>query len=81
MSQIVKLREKIEWDGEDVSEIEIRRPKGKHLKKLGGSSKLSNMIEIASLCSDYTPKFFDELDGSDYMKCVEVVSGFLDDGL
>ncbi len=87
-----KLRPKItvtldypfEWavDGETkmVESIELARPKGKHLKRLGRNVNLSEMLIIASKVSGFTPAFFEEMDGADCMKVTDIINDFLDSG-
>lgn len=78
--KVYKLQYPLEWDGKKIESIEIRRPKGKYLKKLNKSTDMGSIIGIASDCSDYTPQFFDELDGVDYIGVTEVIGDFLDVG-
>lgn len=75
-----QLKYPIKWDDKEVIEVEIRRPKGKHLKKLGGNMNMNSIMGIAANVSDYTPAFFDELDGADYIGVSEVIGDFLGDG-
>lgn len=78
---LVKLYVPVKWDDDEpVSELEIKRPKGKHLKFLKGSPTFFDLMQIASKTSGYTPKFFDELDGADLVNITGVIGDFLDTG-
>lgn len=83
----IKLKFPIKWsvgpEGEKlIEEIEFRRPKGKHIKKLNKDVDMDTLIKIAAKVAveDLTPAFFDELDGVDYIAVTEVIGDFLDDG-
>jgi len=74
------LKYPVTWDDKEVTDIEVRRPKGKHIKRVGATSDLGSMMNIAASITDYTPKFYDELDAVDYLGVAEVIGGFLDNG-
>lgn len=81
-SVIVKLEYPIEW-GKDqglVEEIELQRPKGKHIKGINKDVGMKQLLDIASKISGYTPAFYDELDAVDCLKVTEVIGDFLDTG-
>jgi hypothetical protein len=80
--KVYKLIEPIEYDGNLVEEIEIKRPKGKHVKSLdmGNVTKPSEIMSLAHALTDYTDSFFDELDGSDYLGVAGVIGDFLGSG-
>jgi hypothetical protein len=69
-----------EWDGEIISHLDLKRPKGKHIKMLGENPTLSDLLGVASRISGYTHKVFDEMDGSDCLRLGETVAGFLSNG-
>ena len=71
----------LEWGEEGlVKSIELKRPKGKHIKSLGRDANMSDMLKIAGKISGYTPAFFDEMDAADCLKVTEVIGDFLDVG-
>jgi len=80
----VKLKHPIDWasdTGENlVDEVELKRPKGKHIKHLDGEVSMSDLLKIASKVSGYTPAFFDELDAEDCLEIVGVIGDFLGSG-
>ncbi len=82
-SQIVRveLAYPIDWDNdEEITFIELKRPKGKHIKGLGKDPGIKDILDIASKVSGYSPRFFDELDAVDCLKVSEVIGDFLEDG-
>ncbi|MEK0158697.1 phage tail assembly protein [Pseudoalteromonas piscicida] len=69
----------IEYKGETVSELSMRRPKLKdQLRSMtsGKSDAESEKDLFANLC-EQSPDFMDELDLSDYKKLQNTFSGFL----
>ena len=83
LSVKIELDYPVEWgEGGLVKEIELKRPKGKHIKKLGKDVLMENLLTIAAkICvGDYTPAFFDEMDAADCIKVTEVIGDFLESG-
>ena len=80
--QILKLLYPIDWDSEDglVTELEFKRPKGKHLKGLTSELGLAEIFKIASKITGFTPAFFDEMDGADCLRVSELIGTFLEAG-
>jgi len=78
--QIYVLKHPFTWDNSEVKEVKVTRPKGKHIKKLGASAKLEDLMGIAHHISDFTDRFYDEMDAEDYIGVSEVISNFLDSG-
>lgn len=77
----VQLKYPIEWGQEGlVKEVELKRPKGKHIKGLSKDIAMGDLFQIAAKVSGYTPAFFDELDAVDCLKISEVIGGFLEAG-
>lgn len=72
----------VEWGEEGlVRSIELKRPKGKHIKNINRDVGIAQLLEIASKISGYTPAFFDELDAVDCLKVTEAIGDFLERGL
>ena len=81
LKRVIKLDFPIEWGEEGaVTEIELKRPKGKHIKGLTKDIGFDDILKIASKVSGYAPSFFDEMDASDCIKVSEVIGDFLDSG-
>jgi hypothetical protein len=72
-----KLEYPIQVGSESVSEIELSRPKIKHLKKLdsivGEIAKICKMIE---LCSGLLPPIVDEIDVKDIVELGKILDSF-----
>jgi len=69
-------------EGGLVEEIELKRPKGKHIKKLGKDVLMESLLIVAAkVCvGDFTPAFFDEMDAADCITVTEVIGDFLEGG-
>jgi len=83
MSATVKLQFPIQWgEGEDnlVKEVKLRRPRGKDIKGLGKDMDVGDLLKIAASTSQYTSKFFDEMDAVDCFELTGAIADFLDDG-
>ena len=84
LSVKIELEFPFEWgkDSGFVSEIELKRPKGKHIKNLGKDVLMESLLIIAAkICvGDFTPAFFDEMDAADCIKVTEVIGDFLEGG-
>jgi hypothetical protein len=68
----------IEVDGEKITEIELRRPKGADMRKAlnmtgAGEITASMIINLAEV----SPKVVDELDGEDFMALSVIVGNFM----
>jgi hypothetical protein len=72
--------EPVEFNGETVSELTIRRIKGRDLMRLGkhGGSDMDSMLRgLLPDLIDQTPEFVEEMDAEDVMECIAVIEGFL----
>ncbi len=77
----VKLEYPIDWGEEGlVKEIELKRPKGKHIKNFNKDIGMTQLFQVASKVSGYPPSFFDEMDAVDCLQVTEVIGDFLDTG-
>ena len=84
---IIKLEYPFVWkqsgEEKEITQIELARPKGKHLKGIGSDPGMSDMFRIASKIAKeswVTPAFFEEMDAADCMQITEVIGDFLDGG-
>lgn len=75
-----KLATPVEFDGQEYTEIEMKRPKGRHLRDLGSDQSLGAMIMVAVKATGLPRKFFEDLDGYDYVKVGEIYNNFLEIG-
>lgn len=76
----IKLEFPIDFDGESISEVKLKRPKGKHLKKLPAEPGVKDLLAIASRVSGLPAIIFDEMDGSDVSLVCEAIGDFLAPG-
>lgn len=79
-SVIVKLQYPVSMGTENITQVMLSRPKGKHLKKIGASPSMEDMINIAQKVSGEAAWVFDDMDAVDVLKCAEVIGGFLASG-
>ena len=67
-----------EFGGEMISEVRLNRFKGKHLKKLDiNNMDMNESLKAIQMSAGWTPIHTDELDASDIMGIMEVISSFL----
>lgn len=79
------LETPVEWHGETITEITYRRPKGRDLRRMtniaaGAKGKAGDgMVKMMSDLCEQPEGFFDEMDGADWVRLSEEVSGFFED--
>ncbi len=79
MSEVVKLQYPITVDGQEVTEIALRRPKVRDMlavEKLEGSDGARELRLLANL-AELPPETLEELDVADYQALQQVYAGFL----
>ena len=74
---VVKLDYPVEWGEDIITEICIKRPRGKHIKNLGDGVKLNDLLKIASKCSGTSMGVFEEMASPDVMKVADAVGDLL----
>ncbi len=79
-SVIVKLKHPISQGSETVTEVEVFRMKGKHLRGIADPSHMDSQLKIIGRVIDRNPKFVDELDGDDISAIGEAMGDFLESG-
>ena len=72
----------VEYQGELVEKLVLRRPKVKHLKRMltaqhGGDDNLEGTLVLLADISGREKEFWDELDGEDFMEVQKIVANFL----
>ena len=79
MSETIKLNYPIESEGNTVTEITLRRPKARDLKKMerGSGGDIAKSIEFIADLAELPPSAIEELDGEDFQSLSEVVARFL----
>lgn len=79
--KVVKLTEPVQAHGEPITELKIRKPRGKDFKKLPGKSfeaPFQLILDFAAHLADVPPSTLDELCAEDTAAVSEVVGPFLD---
>lgn len=84
---VFTLEVPVEWDGETIETIAWRKPKGRDMRKMTnligrdrGNIGDATVKMMADLC-EMPEEFFDELDGGDWTRLSQEISGFLDPAL
>lgn len=77
MSKIVKLKYPYKYGQEEITEITLRRPKGKDLRKLPAAMDTGDILNLAAALSGHAPSVIDEMDAEDVVEVIEAVSDFL----
>jgi hypothetical protein len=78
--KIVELDYPVEFQEKTYTQITLNRPKGKHLKKMPPDPGFKDFMLLAARVSDVPSIIFEELDGSDTTKIVEVMGDFFQSG-
>lgn len=74
----LKLAYPIEFAGSSISELKVRRPKGKDMRWLPeGQAGVDKMFPFFALLAGVEEGVLDEMDAADLMKLGEIVTGFL----
>jgi len=79
MSDPIKLKHPITLEGEEVTQLTLRRPKVRDMlgaDKQGGTDAEKEIRIFANLC-EVTPAVIEELDLADYQALQGVYQGFL----
>ena len=79
MSDPIKLKHPITLEGEEVTQLILRRPKVRDMlgaDKQGGTDAEKEIRIFANLC-EVTPAIIEELDLADYQALQGVYQGFL----
>jgi hypothetical protein len=76
-SIIIKLDTPVQGNGEELTELKLRRPKGKDYRTLTSVTPFGMALELAGKLAEVPPSTIDALDADDVKKVVEAVSPFL----
>ena len=81
----VRLADPINWDGREITEIKIGKPKVKDLKRMnaaldGVEDKLDQGVLMIATLSGLPAEAIEELDADDFTKVSEVIAGFFPEG-
>lgn len=74
----LKLQFPVEWQGAAVTELTVRRPKGKDLRWLPkGETGIEEMYPLLALLAGIEEGLIDEMDAADVAALNRLVNGFL----
>ena len=73
----IKLHYPFEYDQERIEVINLKRPKGKHLKGLPDKPTVEDILILAAKLSGKPTTVFDEMDAVDVVRVAEEIEGFL----
>lgn len=80
----VALAIPVEWQGQKIAEVAVRRPKVKDLRVIDAASRdKSQLDQGAAMIAQLTglhPDAVDELDAQDFTAISEVIAGFFPQG-
>ena len=81
----VRLSQPIDWDGKTVTDVQVRRPKVKHLRAMErdtkeAASQIDQGVAMAALLTELPIEVIDEMDAVDFASVSEVIAGFLPPG-
>lgn len=80
--KILQLKEPVKQGSETITQLEVRNPRAKDLRKFPTQAKnLGEMLDFAGHLCAQPPSVIDELSLEDAMKLFEVIMSFLPDGL
>jgi CMP-2-keto-3-deoxyoctulosonic acid synthetase len=73
----VSLKHPFDFGERKVTDIELNRLKGKHLRKLSGKPTMNDLMQLASVSAAEPDALFDLMDAEDIMSVAEVIGDFL----
>lgn len=74
---VLPLEEPVQWGEEKVTHLELEAPKTKHLRGLGTSPSMNDILKIVADLSGRTDSFIDEMSMKDGTKASEFFSSFM----
>lgn len=76
-SKTITLLFPFKYGDRQITDVTIKRFKGKHLKTLSEKRTIGEMLLLAGKNMAEPPAFFDEMDGEDVAALMEVMGDFL----
>lgn len=79
-SEVVQLQYPIEYSGETLERVTLRRPTGKEMRRLPSDTTPGDLMVMAAACSGLSDVAFDRMDALDITRILDVVAAFLGAG-
>lgn len=77
-ARVYKLKEPVNFGGENVETLFFKKAKGKHFKGMPvGNLNTDQLFLLASRLCDVPPSFFEEMDGADAVEVLQIASSFI----
>jgi hypothetical protein len=76
----LKLKESIQQGTEQISELLVRKPKAKDIRKLPADPKTGDILDLAGRLCGQPPSVIDELCMEDTMELLDIVGNFIQPG-
>lgn len=72
----MKLRYPVTFGSKTITELEFKRPKAKHFRKMPAAPGVGDMLDLVASLTDQPSNVIDELDASDMEEALQIVGGF-----
>lgn len=76
----IKLTDPIQVGSETIHELELNKPKAKHMRGMPLQMGMDDMLTLISRCSAQPPSTIDELSFADMTAVMEAIGNFLPNG-
>ncbi|MCI0668391.1 MAG: phage tail assembly protein [Methylococcaceae bacterium] len=73
---VITLKTPVQAFGEEITELKLRRPKGKDFRAITSTTPMGMTLDLAGALADVPPSTIDQLDGEDVMKLAQAVAPF-----
>lgn len=80
METVLKLKEPVTYGSEIISELKIRKPKAKDIRKLPQNPSTGDILDLAGRLCGHPPSVIDELSIEDVGDLLEIVGNFMQPG-
>ena len=78
--KVHKLKEPVKAGSETITELTIRAPKAKDLRKLPAQPQTGDLLDLAGRLCGQPPSVIDELGMDDTMAVLDIVGNFMEPG-
>lgn len=78
--KVLKLSEPVQFGSELISELTVRKPKAKDIRRLPQTPTTGDLLDLAGRLCGQTPAMIDELGITDTLELLEIVGNFMEPG-